>query len=59
MLATLGYDSLDALMAAAVPSGIRKDLEGLPDPISESQALADLRILAERNSPGVSMILIL
>jgi len=56
MLATLGYDSLDALMAAAVPSGIRSDLEGLPDPISESQALADLRALAERNNPGVSMI---
>jgi glycine dehydrogenase len=56
MLATLGYDSLDALMAAAVPAGIRKDLAGLPEPISESQAMADLRALAEKNNPGVSMI---
>jgi len=56
MLATLGYDSLDALMTAAVPSGIRSELEGLPAPISESQALADLRALAEKNNPGVAMI---
>ena len=56
MLATLGYDSLEALMATAVPAGIRKDLAGLPEPISESQAMADLRALAEKNNPGVSMI---
>ena len=56
MLATLGYESLDALMAAAVPAGIRTDLGGLPDPISETQALATLRALSERNNPAVSMI---
>ena len=56
MLTALGYDSLDALMAAAVPAGIRSELDGLPEPISESQALADLRALADRNNPGVAMI---
>jgi glycine dehydrogenase len=56
MLNLLGYDSLDALMAAAVPSGIRTELDGLPAPISETQALANLRALADRNNPGVSMI---
>ncbi|MFL6090534.1 MAG: aminomethyl-transferring glycine dehydrogenase [Aeromicrobium sp.] len=56
MLKTLGYDSLDALMTAAVPAGIRSELEGLPAPISETEALAHLRNLAEKNNPGVSMI---
>ena len=56
MLTTLGYDSLDALMTAAVPSGIRSGDAGLPDAISESQALTDLRALAEKNNPGVAMI---
>ena len=62
MLRALGYDSLEALMVAAVPAGIRPPadsetgLDGLPDPISEAQALADLRTLAERNNPGIAMI---
>ena len=56
MLTTLGYDSLDALMTAAVPSGIRSGDAGLPDAISESQALTDLRALADKNNPGVAMI---
>jgi glycine dehydrogenase len=56
MLRLLGYESLDALMAAAVPSGIRSELDGLPAPISETRALASLRALAEKNNPGVSMI---
>jgi glycine dehydrogenase len=56
MLSLLGYDSLDSLMAAAVPSGIRSGLDGLPAPITEVEALADLRALAEKNNPGVSMI---
>jgi len=56
MLRLLGYDTLDALMSAAVPAGIRKELDGLPAPISETEALASLRELAEKNNPGVSMI---
>ncbi len=56
MLAALGYDSLEALMTAAVPAGIRKELDGLGAPISETEALADLRALSEKNNPGVSMI---
>lgn len=56
MLGLLGYDSLEALMSAAVPAGIRSGLDGLPAPISETVALANLRALSERNNPGVSMI---
>lgn len=56
MLQRLGYDSLDALMQAAVPSGIRSALDGLPPAASETEATARLRELADRNTPGVSMI---
>ena len=57
MLQTLGYDSLDALMAAAIPKGIRHGgLEALPPALSEAEVLARLRELAERNHPGVAMI---
>lgn len=56
MLSTLGYDSLDALMQAAIPAGIRQDLDGLPAALSEAEALSTLRDLAERNRPGVAMI---
>ncbi|HJR90267.1 MAG TPA: glycine dehydrogenase (aminomethyl-transferring), partial [Aeromicrobium sp.] len=56
MLKALGYDSLDALMAAAVPAGIRSDLDKLPSPVSEAAALSELRALSEKNFPGVSMI---
>ncbi len=57
MLKTVGYDSLDALMQAAVPAGIRsaEDLS-LPTARTETEVLADLRALAERNQPGVAMI---
>ena len=57
MVRRVGYDSLDALMAAAVPKGIRStgDL-GLPPAQTEPEALATLRALAERNNPGVAMI---
>ena len=50
MLAALGYESLDALTDAALPTGIRST-EGLdlPAPRSETEALADLRALADRN----------
>ena len=57
MLQSLGYESLDALMAAAIPKGIRHGgLEALPPALSEAEVLARLRELAERNHPGVAMI---
>jgi glycine dehydrogenase len=57
MLRRVGFDSLDALMAAAVPSGIRSaEALGLPEAQNETEALATLRALAERNNPGVAMI---
>jgi glycine dehydrogenase len=50
MLATLGYESLDALADAAVPPQIRlpKPLN-LPAPLGESAALAELRTIASQN----------
>jgi len=50
MLATLGYESLDALVDAAVPPQIRlaKPLN-LPAPLSESAAIAELRTIANQN----------
>ena len=57
MLRALGYDSLDALMTAAIPAGIRHPgLEALPPALSEAEVLTRLRELAERNQPGVAMI---
>ncbi|GAA3532792.1 aminomethyl-transferring glycine dehydrogenase [Aeromicrobium panaciterrae] len=57
MVRRVGYDSLDALMAAAVPSGIRSaGALGLPQALSETDSLAVLRGLAARNTPGVAMI---
>ncbi|MBO0982928.1 aminomethyl-transferring glycine dehydrogenase [Rathayibacter sp. SD072] len=52
MLAALGYDSVDALVTAAVPESIRvRDLAPvLPAPATETQALAELRALASRNT---------
>jgi glycine dehydrogenase len=56
MLAFLGYDSLDALMADAVPPAIRMDRplhlgEGMEEGLSEARLLARLRELASRNRP--------
>ena len=57
MLGRIGHDSLDSLMAAAVPAGIRAtEPLALPAAQTETEALASLRALAERNNPGVSMI---
>ncbi|AZZ55682.1 aminomethyl-transferring glycine dehydrogenase [Rathayibacter iranicus] len=52
MLATLGYDSVDQLVTAAVPESIRmRDLDPvLPAPATETEALAELRALAARNT---------
>ena len=57
MVRKVGHDSLDALMAAAVPSGIRSaSALGLPAALSETESLDVLRGLAARNNPGVAMI---
>lgn len=50
LLHVLGYDSIDALIAAAVPSGILADgpLE-LPEALTEYEAQARLRELAVKN----------
>ena len=46
MLETVGYQSLDALMAEAVPAAIRTEALDLPEAASEQQAAAELRALA-------------
>ncbi len=57
MLKTLGFDSLEQLMAAAVPGGIRSAAElDLPAPVDEAQAASELRMLAARNLPLEPMI---
>ncbi len=50
MLATLGYDSLDAFMDAVVPEAIRlRTPLDIAPARSEARVLADLRRLADRN----------
>jgi glycine cleavage system P protein (glycine dehydrogenase) len=65
MLAVIGVDSLDELAAKAVPTGIfdklsatgvAPGLDKLPQPASEAEALAELRMLADANTVAVSMI---
>ncbi|OQO89581.1 glycine dehydrogenase (aminomethyl-transferring) [Saccharomonospora piscinae] len=57
MLAECGFGSLDALLAAAVPSAIRSSGElRLPPAASEEQALAELRELSRRNRVRTQMI---
>ncbi|KAA1376235.1 aminomethyl-transferring glycine dehydrogenase [Aeromicrobium fastidiosum] len=57
MVRRVGYESLDALMQAAVPSSIRSTSPlNLPAARTETEALATLRALADRNNPGVAMI---
>jgi glycine dehydrogenase len=65
MLAVIGVDSLDVLAAKAVPAGIldrltaggaAPGLDGLPAAASETEALAELRTLADANTVAVSMI---
>ncbi|HEX5254250.1 MAG TPA: aminomethyl-transferring glycine dehydrogenase [Mycobacterium sp.] len=65
MLAVIGVDSLDELAAKAVPAGIldrltdggaAPGLDRLPPPASETEALTELRSLAEANTVAVSMI---
>src|SRR5688572_21342973 len=59
MLDAVGYDSVDALMDAAVPPAIRiapDAVSSLPEAASEREALAELRELADRNTVRRSMI---
>jgi glycine dehydrogenase len=57
MLKVLGYESLDALIDAAVPGSVRSlgDLD-LPPAVSEHQVLAELRQLASSNVAAEPMI---
>ncbi|RNL65711.1 glycine dehydrogenase (aminomethyl-transferring) [Nocardioides marmoriginsengisoli] len=57
MLKVVGFDSLDALMEAAVPGRIRlTDALSLPHAASEAEAGAELVALAGRNVPGTALI---
>ena len=57
MLAALGFDSLEDLMAAAVPGGIRSATElDLPAAATEEQTSRELRALAAANNPLEPMI---
>ena len=57
MLEALGFGSLDELMAAAVPQGIRsaEDLH-LPRAVTEAAAARELRELAASNRPAEALI---
>ncbi|MET0887613.1 MAG: glycine dehydrogenase (aminomethyl-transferring), partial [Mycetocola sp.] len=59
MLATLGYDSVEALVEAAVPPSIHVapiESSSIPAPASEREALAELRAIAGFNKVRRSMI---
>ncbi|MCS5496568.1 aminomethyl-transferring glycine dehydrogenase [Cnuibacter physcomitrellae] len=58
MLETLGYESVDALVRAAIPTGIQQtsSLDALPVPASEREALAELRALASLNRVNRSFL---
>ncbi|GCD88977.1 glycine dehydrogenase (decarboxylating) [Nocardioides sp. LS1] len=57
MLKHLGFASLEALMEAAVPGGIRAAAElDLPAPLTEEAAARELRAIAAANRPGETMI---
>ncbi len=51
MLRVVGHDSLDAMTAAIVPGNIRSgDALALPDAITEVEALAKIRAVADKNT---------
>jgi glycine dehydrogenase len=56
MLKTVGYASVDDLTSAALPAGLADRELNLPGPLTEEQALAELRRLAGRNQVLTSMI---
>lgn len=59
MLDALGYESVDALVEAAVPASIHAAPRGgsrIPHAATEAEALAELRALASRNRVSRSLI---
>ena len=56
MLASLGYASLDELTRAALPEDAQLAHLSLPDPLTETESLAELRRMASRNQVLTSMI---
>jgi glycine dehydrogenase len=57
MLAATGFETLQDLLYAAIPDGIRTNSElTLPEPLSEAEALGALRRFAARNRPLEPMI---
>jgi glycine cleavage system P protein (glycine dehydrogenase) len=57
MLSEIGFESLEALIDAAVPKNIRLDRElKLPEPKSETEALAELRAISRKNKAARSFI---
>ncbi|KAL4155929.1 hypothetical protein PRNP1_008030 [Phytophthora ramorum] len=57
MLAVVGFDSVEALVAATVPAEIRLTQPlALPPPLSESEALAKLQAVARKNQTLKSFI---
>jgi glycine dehydrogenase len=56
MLDRLGYSALDELTTAALPPGTPPAGLCLPDPLTETEALAELRRMASRNQLLTSMI---
>ena len=57
MLQTLGYDSLEALVDAAVPQDIRQQEPlDLPAPLTEAAVMEQLREIAGRNIMKTQMI---
>lgn len=56
MLAELGFDDLDSLMAAITPESIRDPGLRLPDACTEAEVLSELRGIAARNDVTVPLI---
>src|SRR5213594_2197328 len=57
MLNELGFEGLDLLINAAVPKNIRLDRQlRLPEPKSETEALAELRAISKKNKVARSFI---
>src|ERR1700751_2368645 len=56
MLSNLGFSSLDELTTAALPAGTPPAGLHLPDPLTETEALAELRRMAGPNRVLTSMI---
>ncbi len=57
MLQAVGFENLEALIAATVPKNIRLDRElNLPEAKSEADALAELRAISKKNKIAKSFI---